>query len=417
MGEFFKKLIHSGVIAGSKLASGLVLAKLLAIYSGPTGFAQFAQFQNLVQLGGGIAGGGIGQGLIRHLAENEDRKHRQHYLAIGFFLGLVLTMFGAIVILLISFLVGERIFTSDSFAWGLLATGALCVSSIMNLGMSSLNGLGKSGLIALGQGAGALVTITCAWWLMREMGALGAGVGVLFGAMIAGLAAILGLHKAFPGFVIEWKSGQDAIFSLLKYVAMSIGAAITFPVSLVFVRTVLGEEVSWDEAGQWSALWRLSEAYLLVVTTLMSLYYLPRLAKARVSERVKMEINSGLSMFVPLAVVLAFIAYFFSEWIVSFFLSDKFARVPYLLGFQIVGDSVRIAAWLHGNYFWARGDALIFIVIQIVFSLSFAVFCWMGILLFHSAEGCVLGYVMNSLVHFLVVRRLVIRRIDREGEG
>ena len=410
--------MHSGVIAGSKLASGLAVAKLLAVYGGPAGFAQFAQFQNLVQMGGGIAGGGIGQGLIRHLAESEDREHRWRYLTAGFSLGLALTMLAVGIVLLIGFFVGDRLFAADVFAWSVLAAVALCMVSIINLAMSSLNGLGKSGWMAWGQGAGALVTIAGAWWLMRDFGALGGGAGMLLGGMVAALIAVSGLWRVYPDFMVARRNvKRDELRSLLRYVAMSIGAATTFPVALMVVRTMLGETVSWDEAGQWSALWRLSEVYLLVVTTLMSVYYLPRLARASSPQSVKNEINQGILRFIPLAIVLALLAYSCAEWTVVLFLSEKFNRIQQLLGVQIVGDSIKIAAWLHGNYFWARGDASVFIMIQVVFSASFALFCWIGIGLMHSAEGCVLGYVMNSIAHFLVVRALVMHRIGQEAHG
>ncbi len=401
MSEFVRKFVHSGVIASSKLARGLALAKLLAIYGGPTGFAQFAQFQNLVQVGGGIAGGGIGQGLIRHLAENEDRKHRQRYLAAGFSLGIALTMLAVGIVLLIGFFVGERLFATDAFAWSVLAAVALCVVSIMNLTMSSLNGLGKSGWMAWGQGIGALVTVGAAWWFMHNWGALGAGIGMVLGGVAAGGVALAGIHGLGYWIAVKafWRREHAAERrSLLGYLLMSLAASVSMPVVLMVVRSALGKQVSWDVAGQWSALWRLSEAYLLVFVTLMSIYYLPRLAAAREKQDVYREIRLALIRFVPLVTLTSFLVYFFRHKIIGIALSSDFGLVAELMPLQLFGDVIKIVAWIFGNYMWAKGHTTAFIVSELSLSWLYGGGCLLAIHLGYGAEGCVAMFLITCII-------------------
>jgi len=151
MRDFLLKLVHAGAISGSKLVGSLVIAKLLALYAGPSGFAQFSQFQNLVQMGSGVAGGGIGQGLIRHLAESKDWEHRKRFFAIGLSLSMALTAIAVVIVLVVTYFAGTFIFSGEPLTWGVLASAALAINSMMNLAMSSLNGLGRSGWMAGGR--------------------------------------------------------------------------------------------------------------------------------------------------------------------------------------------------------------------------------------------------------------------------
>jgi len=252
---------------------------------------------------------------------------------------------------------------------------------------------------------------------MEEIGVMGAAVGTILGGLSAGLWAITGLRAVglsiFEADLTAWKRHEEGARSLMGYVVMSIGASISFPVALVLVRSGIGHYVSWGDAGQWSALWRLSDAYLMFVTMTISIYYLPRLAATKTSDGIVNEINSGLVKFLPLVASLAMLAWWGAPWIVLHLLSGDFSLVEKLIGIQIVGDVVKIAAWLHGNYLWARGETIIFVLIQFVFSFSFVVLCLAGLFFTNSVEGVVWGYVVNAFLHFSAVRKLVLIRVGK----
>ena len=60
---------------------------------------------------------------------------------------------------------------------------------------------------------------------------------------------------------------------------MAITSALTVPVSHMIVRNYIGENLSWDDAGYWQGIWYISTMYLMVITTSLSVYYLPKLSE------------------------------------------------------------------------------------------------------------------------------------------
>ncbi len=53
------------------------------------------------------------------------------------------------------------------------------------------------------------------------------------------------------------------------------------------IRTYLTQEFGLNYAGYWEAMIRLSAAYLMLVTTTLSVYYLPRLAELTHLDEIK----------------------------------------------------------------------------------------------------------------------------------
>jgi PST family polysaccharide transporter len=78
-----------------------------------------------------------------------------------------------------------------------------------------------------------------------------------------------------------------------KYTAMALTTAATVPLSHIMIRNHLGQTLGWEAAGYWEAMWRLSGAYLLLVTTTLSVYYLPRLSEIKGKDQIRKEIFYG----------------------------------------------------------------------------------------------------------------------------
>lgn len=62
---------------------------------------------------------------------------------------------------------------------------------------------------------------------------------------------------------------------LSRYSLMNIISALTVPVAQIIVRNDLNHQFGWEFVGYWQAVLRVSDAYLLFVTTALTAYYLP----------------------------------------------------------------------------------------------------------------------------------------------
>ena len=86
---------------------------------------------------------------------------------------------------------------------------------------------------------------------------------------------------------------------------MAMASAISMPLALIAVRKIIISNVGWDAAGQWQAVWKISEVYLSVMTMALGIYFLPQLSKLKSYIEIRREINSAALIIVPLVIIMA----------------------------------------------------------------------------------------------------------------
>ncbi|EEY6497061.1 O-antigen flippase, partial [Escherichia coli] len=69
--NFAKVTILSGVVTCFRLICGLLISKVVAIYTGPIGIANLGQLQNFVTFINGFISSQVSQGVNRYSAENQ----------------------------------------------------------------------------------------------------------------------------------------------------------------------------------------------------------------------------------------------------------------------------------------------------------------------------------------------------------
>lgn len=175
-------------------------------------------------------------------------------------------------------------------------------------------------------------------------------------------------------FRLEYfKQGLDkeSLVKLSKYSLMAITSALTVPVSHLIIRNYISESLSWDDAGYWQGIWYISTMYLMVITTSLSVYYLPRLSEIQDNNELKKEIFNGYKIIIPIVTVMSIFIFLLKEYIILIAFSDKFMPMMELFAWQLIGDVIKIASWLLAYLMLAKAMTKIFIYTEIVFSTLF----------------------------------------------
>ena len=100
-------------------------------------------------------------------------------------------------------------------------------------------------------------------------------------------------------------------------------------------------------AGQWQAVWKISEVYLSVLTIALSTYYLPKLSSLSGAASILKEINSTALVVIPFAALLALAVYLFRDLAIFILFTDEFKLARDLFLVQLCGDVVKISSWLY----------------------------------------------------------------------
>lgn len=70
---------------------------------------------------------------------------------------------------------------------------------------------------------------------------------------------------------------------------MALVSALCVPISHVMVRKYLTNDLGQVSAGYWEAMFRFSSAYLIVLTSTLSVYLLPRLSELKSLQEIARE--------------------------------------------------------------------------------------------------------------------------------
>ena len=169
--------------------------------------------------------------------------------------------------------------------------------------------------------------------------------------------------------------------------------------------------MGWEAAGQWQAIYKISEVYLGVITMALGTYYLPRLASLKDIDLIIGEIHKTARLIIPIVATMAFGVYLLRDVAITLLFTDAFRSVRDLFAIQLTGDVIKIASWLYAYPMLSRGATKWFVSTEIIFSLSFVFLSYifvsnMGL------KGATIAYLVNYLLYCLTIL-LNVRKFAR----
>src|SRR5690606_16258774 len=117
--------------------------------------------------------------------------------------------------------------------------------------------------------AGSLFALLVTSFMAIKYGLYGALIALAIYQSLAFFVTLL-LFRKISWFKLRYILGgieKEAAKNLAKYTAMALTSATCIPISHILIRNHLGETLGWEAAGYWEAMWRLSAAYLMMITT------------------------------------------------------------------------------------------------------------------------------------------------------
>lgn len=416
MKRLLKVTAMTGFLTLLKMAMGFVIAKVVAIYSGPTGMAMLGQVQSMVGSLNGIINSPVGSGVVRFTAEYKEQGYKS--CAPWWRAALQWVLILSIITIPIGFLlakpIAEWLFQDKTLAWVVMVTVAvLPFTAIGTLFNSIING---QQLYRRYVGLG-IVSVLISSCVMLTMIALYGLRGALLSAALQ--AALIGLVMLITNFhqpwlkLHFWWGGVDprARKQMGSYMLMAITSALTVPISLILVRNILIAQVGWDATGQWQAVYKISEVYLGVITMALGTYYLPRLASLCGVDAILEEINKTTRIIIPIVAIMALGIYILRDVLISLLFTDAFRGARDLFSIQLTGDVIKIASWLYAYPMLSRGATKWFITTETIFSLSFVLLSYAFVSSI-GLKGAVFAYLTNYALYFLCMY-LNVKRFSR----
>ena len=330
------------------IAIGLIgraaIDKFIALSGGPNLLASWAQLQSVMDLVSGVAIAGVAPGLSVLVAQSARSENRKNILLTGTALGLDLGLPVLISIVLFQWLTWNY---SGQWMKGWLLPSEWAVAAVagwLSIGMSMLNAY----LI----GARRQYSI---FWLAAFMALSGTGVAA-FAQRHNVIHAVLVFQAAAGTLVIGWfawrllRSSASVHFARFRELSVfalpSLAIGICSPLSFLIIRNCIGEFLSTRDVGLIHGLWRASDWVTVLAGGVLSLYWLPRMAKASNHAELHQLLRRAFyNVVVPSALALAILALLASSALKVLF-TDKFELPFHVSVLILAGDAVRVLAWM-----------------------------------------------------------------------
>ncbi|SEA52552.1 O-antigen translocase [Marinobacterium iners] len=401
-----KTSLLNGIAVVIKMLTLLGLNKILAIYVGPTGYAALGQFQNAVQMITTLASGAINTGVTKYTAEYHEDEAKQH--AVWRTAGTI-SLTGSVLVAIAVIAFNKPLagwFLKDEslgsvFIW-FAATLALFVFNTLLLAI--LNGKKEIQRYVTANIAGSLFALAVTTVMAIQLGLYGALVALAIYQSLTFFVTLTLTYKA-SWFRLNYLLGgidKQSAKSLAKFTAMALTSAACVPLSHILIRNHLGETLGWEAAGYWEAMWRLSAAYLMLVTTTLGVYYLPKLSELQDPADIKKEILQGYKIILPVAAACGLVIYLLRDFIIRVLFTAEFAEMEVLFGWQMVGDTLKIGSWILAYLILAKAMIFVFIVSEVVFAFLFYFFSFYIVQLM-GLKGVAVAHALNYLIYFIFV--------------
>jgi PST family polysaccharide transporter len=386
----------NGVATAVRMATAIGLNKVLALLVGPTGYAVIGQFQNMFSVVTTFATGAVNTGVTKGTAAYGDNPDRQRALwrtAATVVLGTSLT--AAILVAAFSRPLSEAFLGGPERA-GVLVWAAISIVpiSLNALLLAILTGLKDVRRYVTSNIAGSILSLILTGTLTWYRG--------LEGALIA-----LSLNQAVVIVVTLGALDRRELRGLGGYTLMSATTALVGPTSLLMVRNILVGRFGLAYAGYWDAMWRISTIYLTLITTTLTLYYLPRIAELRDWDELRAELRHVLKIVVPAVAGLALALFVLRDLVVALLFSGSFAPMKQLFAWQLAGDILKITAWLFAFLMVGRGLVVEFIVTEILAAVVFTLGTWV-LTGWMGFRGVAAAHCLNYGVYLVVVIGLTV---------
>jgi PST family polysaccharide transporter len=374
--NLIKTSFYTSISTAINFISGFVVVKVVAVKIGPKGIAFVGQFQNTTAILSMLATAAITAGVVKYLAEyqNDFVKRRQIIntaFLIVFFSSLIVSLF----VMGTSGYLSEAAFKTKNF-WAVyflfgLFTIAISFNALFSAILNGLKEIRKLTIVSICSSLiGVVITVFAAYIFGLE--------GVLIASTATAIIIFVINIYIFNKLGINWKPDfktwdKRVVKMLSAFSLMAIVSGFVVPAMQILVRDRIILQFSATGAGYWQAVTKISDYYLGFITSVLVVYYMPRLSEINNKSELRNEILKGYKIILPVVGIIAILIWLFKGFIIHILFTPEFLPIKPLFTFQLLGDFFKIGSWLLAYLMIAKAMTKTYIATEIIFAASYVI--------------------------------------------
>ncbi len=387
-----------------KMLTGFVSVKVVASIIGPAGVALVGQLNNFATIAMSLSSGGINNGITKYISEfkNDESKVRT-YLSTALRITVICSLCVGVAMIVLNRLLSRLILQTEEYWYVFLIFGfTILLYAINSMLLSVVNGFKEFKKYVKINIANSIVGLCFTLAFVLTLGLPGALVSaVTYQSVMLFITMWLIRNSAWAA----WSNFKGLLNKLaskqyFKYTLMTLTTAATVPISQLLLRSYVISEISPIEAGWWEAMNRLSNMYLMVITTSFTVYYMPRLSELSDKFELRREILKAYKLIVPMLIVGFTLIYLFRHLIITILFSSEFQPMENLFIWQLIGDFFKICSWLLAFLMVAKARMKAYITTEIVFALTFICLGFIFMRL-NGVVGITQAYLINYILYLI----------------
>ena len=414
--SFVKKIVRTplfritslnGLSVIIKIAIGVLTSKVLAIFVGPAGMALVGNLRNFVTSAEGMATLGFQNGIVKYVAEKRDEPEAlRKIIATAFISLLSAAIFLSVLLLVFADYFNTMVFGSNFSLHFVFTAMALALPwfAVSLLLIAIINGLGQYRRVIhiniAGNVIGLIGTVLLIWHYQTE----GALLAIVITPALLFFVSFYLIQKQirFSQYIAPRHFDVEVVRNLSSYSLMALASAVIGPLVYLAIRNKLIMVSGIEAAGYWEAMTRISTYYLMFVSTILGVYYLPKLALAKNDKETRLVFANYFRGIMPILIAGLVLIYFARDIIIQILFTANFEPVRELFFWQLLGDIFKAASMILGYQFFAARLTTAFIVTEI-FSLAVLYVASIFLIAVAGVEGVVMAHAITYFIYLIVL--------------
>lgn len=404
--NILKTSMLSGVSTIVRIISGIIITKMVALFAGPAGLAVIGQLQNIINVAMLITGDFLKTATTKYTAEYQDNNQEKYKLWSS---ALVIILFLNVVVFSIFFFFSNQIASyflhTEEYSYVFKVFSVSLPFFVLNAFLLAiLNGQKEIKYYIFLNIALSIVSLLLVCILSYNYGLQGALLAYVSNQSIVFVITFF-IIKNQAWFNIKYFFYKT---ELIQYKKLFGFALITFTSimasngSTYYIRGYLIENLSTTLAGNWQAMWALSQVSLSLITTSLVTYLLPTISKLEDKKLIQQELTSAIKIIIPFLFIISLAMYILRDFIILTLYTSDFVAMRDLFFWQLVGNSIKVCGWLFGYVLVAKGMVKYTVSTEIIFAFSWCLLSTYLIDLF-GLIGAIYAFGINALFHFVTM--------------
>jgi len=397
-----------------RMVTGLVSTSVVAKILGPSGVALLGNLRNFITSIETISVLGFNQGIVKYVAQhNKNEDELKKIISTVFWTLLGISLLVAIPLFAFANYWNTLIFgTEFNFSIVFRATALTIPLFALNIFLIAIiNGLSEFKKVIYINIVGNLLGFGFTLFMVLQYGISGALLAMAFVPAILFVVSWFWISKSLDlkRYIKKGLYDFSVIRNLSEYSLMAFVSAFCLPIIYLKIRTNAIDIVGLENAGNWEAMNRLANFYLIFVSTLLSVYFFPKLAQSESNKQTQSVFLDYYKSVIPMFVAGGFILYFLRDIFITLIYSERFLVLSDLFLWQLVGDFFKVCSLILGYQFFAKKMTKAFLATEI-FSIVVLYFSSNYLMKTFGTQGLVMAHTLTYGIYFIVLL-VMFRRI------